>query len=133
MLKTRKLISMLLVVAMVVSMFAVGIIATQAAGGDYYLTGSVAGWGMDESFVMTRTGNTDHEEYMIENVTLTTSDQIKAIKASKSGEAISDWYPDGMDNNITVAEDGVYTIYFRPAGDGDADAWIYSASASENL
>ena len=122
MLKTRKVVSMLLVVAMLAAMLVVGIVASSAAGRDYYLTGTVAGWGMDENFVMTATET--EGEYVIKGVTLTTSDEIKAIQASKSGEEIATWYPDGMDNNVTVAEAGVYDIYFRPAGDGNED-WVY--------
>ena len=52
-------------------------------------------------------------------------DNFKVGKSSKRGTTIADYYPDGVDNNRTVAEDGTYTIWFRPNGDGDpADGWI---------
>ncbi len=99
-------------------------------GSTYYLTGSIAGWGLDANYELTATDNKG--EYSISGVTLTTADMIKAIKSSKSGTEISDWYPDGMDNNITVDTDSTYTILFRPNGDGTAeDGWIYSCYVGE--
>ena len=131
MLKTRKVISMVLVAAMVAAMLVVGIVATGAAqGNSYFLTGSIASWGPNDNFLMTKTENADHEEYMIEGVALKTTDMIKAIKSSKSGDEAAEWYPDGMDNNISVEEDGIYTVYFRPAGDGEED-WYYCYYAGE--
>ena len=62
--------------------------------------------------------------YKFEGLVLRTTDAVKAVESSKSGTAISVWYPDGMDNNQTVEEDGIYTVYFRPNGDGTAeDGW----------
>ena len=110
MLKTRKVVSVLLVVAMLAAMLVVGISATSAAGRDFYLTGTVANWGMDENFVLTADG----DWFAIEDVTLTTDDAFKFIQASKSGEEIATWFPDGMGNDQSVAEAGVYTILFMP-------------------
>ena len=42
--------------------------------------------------------------------------------------ALPIWYPDGMDNNQGVAEDGEYMVYFRPAGDGtEEDGYMRSS------
>ena len=52
-------------------------------------------------------------------------DNFKVVQSSKRGTSVSYYFPDGVDNNRTVSEDGVYTIYFRPAGDGNPeDGWI---------
>jgi len=64
--------------------------------------------------------------YKYENIAIRTEDSFKIVKSSKTGLKASVWYPDGMDNNRTVAEDGIYTIWFRPAGDGtEEDGWEY--------
>ena len=53
-------------------------------------------------------------------------DSFKVGKSSKRGTTINEYYPDGVENNRTVAEDGIYTIWFRPNGDGTAeDGWVY--------
>ena len=101
-------------------------------GSTYYLTGSIAGWGPKAGFEFIPTNNAEAEEYAIQHVALTTEDMIKGIKTSKNGLEAADWYPDGMDNNITVDHDSTYTVYFRPNGDGKAEeGWIYSWFASE--
>ena len=101
-------------------------------GSTYYLTGSIAGWGPKAGFEFIPTNNAEAEEYAIQHVALTTEDMIKGIKTSKNGLEAADWYPDGMDNNITVDHDSTYTVYFRPNGDGKAEeGWIYSWYADE--
>ncbi|MBQ3331565.1 MAG: starch-binding protein [Ruminococcus sp.] len=89
----------------------------------YYVTGTVADWGLKEGMMMTDEGD---GLYSYGPITLTTDDMIKVIDVNKKGTAIGNWYPDGMDNNQQVAEDGDYMIYFRPAGDGtEEDGWNY--------
>lgn len=125
MLKTRKVVSVLLVVAMLAAMLVVGISATSAAGKDFYLTGSVANWGMDDNFVLT--ADDVDGQYKIEGVTLTTDDAFKFIQASKSGTEIATWFPDGMGNDQSVAEAGVYTIQFIPEtleGPVGEEGWV---------
>ena len=101
--------------------------------GGYYLTGEFTdpitgrafSWADDSAvdgnmqFVMVSDGL-----YKLENVGLKTTDVLKVRNLNKRLTQYNDWFPDGMDNNRTVAEDGVYTIWFRPAGDGTAeDGW----------
>lgn len=120
--KKRLLIMMTLLVAMVTGAWA-------AKASTYYLSGTIADWGINENyeFVEVETGL-----YKCTGVVLTTSDLIKAVMSNKKGTAISSWYPDGMDNNQTVTEDGTYTVYFRPAGDGtEADGYIYIPYGSD--
>ena len=89
----------------------------------YYVTGTVAGWGLNKDFYMTDEGD---GLYSYGPIALTTEDMIKVISPNKKGTAIGQWYPDGMDNNRVVPVDGEYMIYFRPAGDGTAeDGWEY--------
>ena len=89
----------------------------------YYVTGTVANWGLNKDFYMTDEGD---GLYSYGPIFLTADDMIKVISPNKKGTAIGQWYPDGMDNNRTVPGNGEYTIYFRPAGDGTAeDGWEY--------
>ena len=98
-------------------------------GSTYYLTGSIAGWAAQAEYEFQPDGA---GQYKITGIALTTEDMIKGIKTSKNGQAINDWYPDGMDNNITVDHDSTYTVIFRPAGDGTAeDGFIYSWQAGD--
>ena len=98
-------------------------------GSTYYLTGSIAGWAAQAEYEFQPDGD---GQYKITGIALTTEDMIKGIKTSKNGQAINDWYPDGMDNNITVDHDSTYTVIFRPAGDGTAEAgFIYSWPAGD--
>ena len=61
-------------------------------------------------------------------------DNFKVGKTSKKGTSIATYYPDGVDNNRVVTEDGTYTIWFRPNGDGNPEeGWqkIYTMSDPE--
>jgi len=89
----------------------------QVTANSYFLTGSIAGWGLNSNYELTMvTGGL----YKITDVELTTSDELKVVKSNNNGTTIGSWYPNGMDNSQKVDEDGTYTIYFRPAGDGTA-------------
>ncbi|MBQ4393829.1 MAG: DUF5123 domain-containing protein [Paludibacteraceae bacterium] len=93
---------------------------------DYYLVGSMTGWGLNTSYKLMKNPEND-AEYMI-SMTLYAADQFKIV--SSDGEAIGTWYPDGMDNNFIAAESGEYTVYFRPDGQGGSDwhyGYIYAA------
>ena len=131
MLKTRKHISMLLVVAMVLSIFAVGAVSFSAASeGGFYIAGSMNGWTPTDGYKLeVNEGAEGVTEYSISGVALTTADQFK-VAYSEDGSAFSDWYPDGMGNDFNntdngtegvITEDGTYTVYFRPNGDGGED------------
>ena len=78
---------------------------------DYYLVGSMNGWKINDDYKLK--ANLEAEgEYMI---TL----DLKAKDALKIQGSDKKWYPDGMDNDYVIKEDGNYTIYFRPAGNND--------------
>ena len=99
------------------------------AESNYYVVGSMSGWGPKEEYRMTRNQKAEGEEYMI-TMALTTSTMFKVAK-SEDGKNISDndWYPTGMGNsygeNGEITADGEYTIYFRPNADG-GDDWFYN-------
>ena len=87
---------------------------------DYFLVGSFNDWTENESYKLAK--NEENEgEYMI---TLNLEANVVFKVKSSSGT----WYPGGA--NLTVAEAGNYTIYFRPdgmGGEGWADGNIYVA------
>ena len=88
----------------------------------YYVVGNVMGWAADNKYKMTQ--NKDAlpvEEYMF-TLNLKTTDMVKVLGVKGEDQT---WYPDGNGNcygeNGEIKEDGTYTIYFRPNGDGNAD------------
>lgn len=97
-------------------------------GSDYYVVGSMTGWAVDANYRMSANPNADGE-YMI-TAHLLPTDMFKAAK-SEDGKNIITWYPDGMENSYgehgEIAEEGDYTIYFRPAGnmEGWHSGFIY--------
>ena len=135
--KTSKVVSMLLIVAMLVSVVAVGIVVSSAATPksffivDSQITDDTGSWLPDDSRILVRTANEKQEEYFIENIYLTPFDSVtgeggfKCGYSSKNGQKVTKWYPDGVENNISVPEAGYYDILFRPNGDGESD-WFYS-------
>lgn len=91
----------------------------------YYVVGTFNSWTFNESYRLTlNSAAAPTEEYMIE-LPLTTTDQFKV----KMDAETPIWYPDGVDNNYgqngEITEDGNYTIYFRPNGDGGY-GWFYN-------
>ena len=95
---------------------------------EYYLAGSMNNWTVDPAYKLT--ANPGNEgEYLISKLFLA-GDQFKVIMSD--GAEIATWYPDGMDNNYTIARSGEYTVYFRPDGQGGDDwhyGFIYAAPA----
>lgn len=91
----------------------------------YYVFGSFNGWAANENYRLTLNKEAATTEYMIE-LPLTTTDQFKVVKVDGETKI---WYPDGTNNNYgqngEIQEDGNYTIYFRPNGDGGQD-WFYN-------
>ncbi len=89
----------------------------------YYMIGP-DGWtvdDIDENNVFA--GNPALEgEYMLQT-TLTAGDPIKVVKVENG--AITAWYPEGLDNEYVVdaAHAGEKTVYFRPAGNSEWNAF----------
>ena len=92
---------------------------------NYYIVGNMTGWAVSEDYKMTLNEGANTTEYMF-TTNLTTTSQFKVVKVE--GETQT-WIPDGMGNafgeNGEIAEDGNYTIYFRPNADGGSD-WFYN-------
>lgn len=89
----------------------------------YYVFGSFNGWAANENYRLTLNQGAATTEYMME-LPLTTTDQFKVVKVDGENKT---WYPDLVPNygaNGEIQEDGNYTIYFRPNGDG-GDDWFY--------
>ena len=97
--------------------------------GEYYLTGSFNGWNhSDERYLF----SADHSDDGSEEYKLTVS--LKSGEAFKVISAAETWYPDGLDNDCHVSQDGVYDVYFRPNYDGRSDWFnktIYAVKTSE--
>ena len=96
---------------------------------DYYLTGTCNGWDhSDAAYLFTAHDSDDGaDEYKL-TVNLKVGDEFKIISANGT------WYPDGMNNNRKVTEDGVYSVYFRPNYDGHSDWFnkvIYMSKKAE--
>lgn len=87
---------------------------------DYYLVGSAKGWEAkaENIFTLNAEAGEGIEEYKIET-TLEVGEGLKVL--SSTGV----WYPDGMGNEYVVDQDhaGATTIYFRPAGNAEWEAF----------
>ena len=88
----------------------------------YYVVNDNNGWVCDQNYKLIRNLEADVEEYIITNVALLKDDLIKVTSPSKGEWGW--WYPDGTDTNYQIEETGLYTIYFRPDGQGGND-WHY--------
>ena len=83
----------------------------------YYVIGSMTGWEVNAAYEL-KANPAAEGEYMGE-FDFEANAQLKVVKNDKET-----WYPDGMDNNYTIAEAGTYTVYFRPDGQG-GEGWHY--------
>ena len=102
--------------------------ATGAWAQGYYLVGTMNGWAPNEKYKLAANPGAEGE-YMI-TLYLDADDEFKIVY-SEDGTATTTWFPDGMGNNKIIAEEGRYTVYFRPDYHGGDDWWyncIYAAS-----
>lgn len=87
---------------------------------DYYLVGSAKGWEAkaENIFTLNAEAGEGIEEYKIET-TLEVGEGLKVLSSTGA------WYPDGMGNEYVVDQDhaGATTIYFRPAGNAEWEAF----------
>ena len=84
----------------------------------YYVVGNFTDWKVDPAYKLT--ANPENEgEYMFNDLALTTTDGFKIVYAEAGKDKTR--YPEGMGNDMTVAADGSYNIYFRPDGQGGED------------
>ena len=75
-------------------------------------------WEVSEDYILTPNNEAEGQEFMGE-FTFAANDAFKVVKNNKEV-----WYPDGMGNDFVISEDGDYTVYFRPNGDG-GEGWHY--------
>ena len=93
-----------------------------AAG--YYLVGIFGGteeWGVETLTAAKKFATTKEPGELLLNYTLAADDQIKVVEVNEIDEIIK-WFPEGSAPNYTVdaAHAGTRDIYFRPAGNSDA-------------
>lgn len=81
---------------------------------NYYVAGSMGVWGPDEAYRLTPNNNGEYEG----EFTFAADDEFKVI--GYDGETVT-WFPEGMNNNYKITEDGDYKITFNPAG--NVDGW----------
>ncbi len=96
----------------------------------YYLVGDITQWKfmpVKTVFLFQKNEASSYEEYSL--VTLFHHSESFKVVYSKDETTIAEngWYPDGVDNNITVDRDGWYRITLRPNGDGEND-WVAMGS-----
>jgi len=86
----------------------------------YYLVGSMNDWTAQDADYKFTLNPSNNNEYMLTNVVLNTGigAQVKVVDSNNN------WYPDGMNNNLTISSDGTYNFYFRPDGQGGS-GWHY--------
>ena len=102
--------------------------ATSTWAEGYYLVGTMNGWAPNEKYKLAANPGAEGE-YMI-TLYLDADAEFKIVY-SEDGTATTTWFPDGMGNNKIIAEEGRYTVYFRPDYHGGDDWWyncIYAAS-----
>ena len=102
--------------------------ATGAWAEGYYLVGSMNGWAPNEKYKLAANPGASGE-YMI-TLYLDADAEFKIVD-SENGTTAKTWFPDGIDNNKKIDEEGRYTVYFRPGYTGGDDWWyncIYAAS-----
>ena len=126
------MISVLLTVCMVLSLFAVAAVSVGAEEGtSFYLVGSMTDpqWEINEAYKLTLNTAAQGEEYMINNVYLESGTEFKVANADKTA-----WYPDGTDNNYQIESNGYFDIYFRPDSSGNtAYGWHYGTILAQRV
>ena len=96
--------------------------ATGAWAQGYYLVGSMNGWAPNEKYKLAANPGASGE-YMI-TLYLDADAEFKIVN-SENGTTAKTWFPDGIDNNKKIDEEGRYTVYFRPDYQG-GDDWYYN-------
>ena len=122
--KIKKPVSIILSVLMVVSLFTALPFTVSAATADrYFVVGSMNSWTPNDDYILSDTTN-NNGEYYVEGLALHNGDEIK-IAHSLDGTNIDAWYPDDADpeSNYSITSDGLYSIYFQPAG--NHNGWHY--------
>lgn len=88
----------------------------------------------NEDYIMSRTDNTEFEEYVIRDVNLYANKHFY-IYSTYDGKNCVKSYPGSragfpLDTSLLIEVDGVYDIYFRPNFDGgsfyDNSGWVYN-------
>lgn len=96
--------------------------ATGAWAQGYYLVGTMNGWAPNEKYKLAANPGASGE-YMI-TLYLDADAEFKIVN-SEDGTTAKTWFPDGIDNNKKIDEEGRYTVYFRPDYQG-GDDWYYN-------
>ena len=113
--KTKRPVSILLVLLMIVGMFTVLPISAGAAEVDYYIVGTMNNWEISDAYKLDPNPAND-AEYMFTDLKVSANAELKV----KDSNGI--YYPEQQ--NLTLSAAGTYDIYFRPDGQG-GEGWHY--------
>ena len=89
---------------------------------DYYVVGTMTDWKANADYKLK--ANPAAEGEFMGEFAFKANDGFKV--AYSDGETIANdaWFPDGMENEYKITEDGDYAVYFRPDGQG-GEGWHY--------
>ena len=111
----RKTLGVLLALVMVLALLPGVTVTAQAKKLSFYVCGSMSGWKISSDYLMTLDESAD--EMYIKGVTLQEGCEFKIV-SSADEQTPTSWYPQGMENEYVVPEDGVYDIRFSPDRQG---------------
>lgn len=125
--------ALLLMAAVTTNVYAQGDEPTTPAVADgYYLLGSFNEWTPSADFALAANTMTEGE-YYIHNVKLAVNDEFKVAWVEGGLPNNEDWWPA---SNVTVTENGIYSIYFRPVANPDwplVNIWMERTVSPFNL
>ena len=81
---------------------------------NYYIAGSMTDWQVSEAYKLA--ANPEAEGEFLGEFTFAAGDEFKVVYSDGATVTDNHWFPQGMENNYKITEDGQYTVYFRPAG-----------------
>lgn len=89
---------------------------------DYYVVGTMTEWKANANYKLA--ANPAAEGEFMGEFAFKANDGFKVAYSDGATIANDAWFPDGMENEYKITEDGDYAVYFRPDGQG-GEGWHY--------
>lgn len=89
---------------------------------DYYVVGTMTDWTANAAYKLA--ANPAAEGEFMGEFAFKANDGFKVAYSDGKTIANDAWFPDGMENEYKITEDGDYAVYFRPDGQG-GEGWHY--------